>query len=99
MKTVSKSSLFTKSISSDLTIQIAHADGRFFCDEDTLKKLQDEDRIAFEYCENPNGSLANIAGILGGKHKNVLGMMPHPERDLVSGVNGMEILQSFINNF
>ncbi len=99
LKTVSKSSIFTKSISENLTIQIAHADGRFFCDENTLKKLQDEDRIAFEYCETPNGSLANIAGILGGKHKNVLGMMPHPERDIVSGVNGMEILQSFINNF
>lgn len=99
LKTISKSSIFTKEVSSELTIQIAHADGRFFCDSDTLKKLQDQDLIAFEYLDNPNGSIANIAGIFGGKHKNVLGMMPHPERDLVSGVNGMEILRSFINNF
>ncbi len=99
LKTISRTSHFTKNVSDNLTIQIAHADGRFFCDGDTLKKLQDEDRIAFEYLENPNGSIANIAGIIGGKHRNVLGMMPHPERDIVSGVNGMEILQSFINNF
>jgi len=102
LKTISKSSIFTQNIPDDLTIQVAHADGRFFCDETTLKKLQDEDRIAFEYAndaENPNGSLANIAGIFGGKNKNVLGMMPHPERDIISGVNGMEILKSFIKNF
>ena len=96
LRTICRDSVFTKNVSDVLSIQIAHADGRFFCDEDTLKKLQDRDLIAFEYLENPNGSLANIAGIFGGKNKNVLGMMPHPERDVINGANGMEILQSFI---
>ncbi len=80
-------------------IPIAHHDGNYFADEDTLRRLEDQDRIAFRYCDadgavtdaaNPNGSLRNIAGILG-RGRNVLGMMPHPERladPLLGGTDG-----------
>ncbi len=69
-------------------IPIAHHDGNYFADADTLKRLDGEDRVAFRYCgddgaidddANPNGSQGNIAGILN-ENRNVLGMMPHPER-------------------
>jgi phosphoribosylformylglycinamidine synthase len=71
-----------------LKIPIAHGDGRYYCDEATLKSLYDNDQILFKYCDengeiteeaNPNGSLDNIAGICN-TGKNVFGMMPHPER-------------------
>ncbi len=69
-------------------LPIAHADGNYYCDEDTLKRLQDNDQILLQYCDadgvvdaaaNPNGSVANIAGVCNEKG-NVWGMMPHPER-------------------
>lgn len=62
-----------------LTIPVAHHDGNFTIDEDGLKRLKDEDRIAFTYAQNPNGSMADIAGVLS-ENRRVLGMMPHPER-------------------
>jgi phosphoribosylformylglycinamidine synthase subunit PurQ / glutaminase len=71
-----------------LSVPIAHGDGNYFCDDDTLAELQREDRIIFRYSDdngnlttnsNPNGSLDNIAGICN-RERNVLGMMPHPER-------------------
>ncbi|KZY31781.1 phosphoribosylformylglycinamidine synthase I [Roseovarius sp. HI0049] len=62
-----------------ITIPIAHHDGNYFADEDTLKRLNDENRVAFRYVQNPNGSLQDIAGILS-DNRRVLGMMPHPER-------------------
>ncbi|CCQ91889.1 Phosphoribosylformylglycinamidine synthase, PurQ subunit (FGAM synthase I) [Nitrospina gracilis 3/211] len=71
-----------------LNIPIAHAQGSYYADADTMKKLEDTGRIVFRYCDaqgnvteeaNPNGSLANIAGIVNDAG-NVLGMMPHPER-------------------
>lgn len=71
-----------------IKIPIAHMDGNYFADSDTLKKLEDKDDIAFRYVDesgnltdeaNANGALLNIAGIFNDK-KNVLGMMPHPER-------------------
>lgn len=71
-----------------LKIPIAHGDGRYYCDDATLKSLYDNDQILFKYCDengeiteeaNPNGSLDNIAGICNAG-KNVFGMMPHPER-------------------
>jgi phosphoribosylformylglycinamidine synthase len=71
-----------------IRIPIAHHDGNYFTDRDTLKELLDDDRVAFRYCgpdgevndeHNPNGSLESIAGVLN-KGRNVLGMMPHPER-------------------
>ena len=71
-----------------LKIPVAHGEGRFYCDESTLKTLTDNDQILFRYCDengnitpesNPNGSLQNIAGICN-ENRNVFGMMPHPER-------------------
>ena len=62
-----------------ITIPIAHHDGNYYADEDTLKRLNDENRVAFGYVQNPNGSLQDIAGILS-ENRRVLGMMPHPER-------------------
>lgn len=86
---------------------IAHNDGCFFADADTLKRLEDEDRIAFRYCDpsgavseaaNPNGSLNNIAGILNAR-RNVLGMMPHPERladMLLGGIDGRPMFDGLV---
>lgn len=71
-----------------LSIPIAHGEGNYFCDEQTLDELENQKRIIFRYCDssgaisegsNPNGSLHNIAGIMN-REGNVLGMMPHPER-------------------
>ncbi|HEY8427377.1 MAG TPA: phosphoribosylformylglycinamidine synthase subunit PurQ [Sandaracinaceae bacterium] len=73
-----------------LRLPIAHAEGRYQCDADTLRRLEDEERIALRYCTpdgsvdddpaiNVNGSVANIAGIYN-EGRNVLGLMPHPER-------------------
>lgn len=72
-----------------LKVPVAHGEGRYVCDEETLSRLEAENRIVFRYCEadgritpdsNPNGSMGNIAGIVGGPNNNILGMMPHPER-------------------
>ncbi len=62
-----------------LMIPIAHHDGNYFADDDTIARLEAGDRVAFRYGENPNGSRADIAGILS-ENRRVLGMMPHPER-------------------
>ena len=62
-----------------IRVPIAHHDGNYVCDEDELERLRDEDRIAFRYRDNPNGSTDDIAGVLG-SGRNVLGLMPHPER-------------------
>ncbi len=69
-----------------IDIPIAHHDGNYFADDDTLARLHGEDRVAFTYADNPNGSVDDIAGILS-QNRRVLGMMPHPERaaDPVSG--------------
>ena len=58
---------------------IAHGEGCYVADERTLDELEAEDRVAFRYMDNPNGSLRDIAGILN-RERNVMGMMPHPER-------------------
>ncbi|SLN17108.1 Phosphoribosylformylglycinamidine synthase 1 [Roseovarius albus] len=62
-----------------ITVPIAHHDGNYFADAETLAKLNGEGRVAFRYSENPNGAIEDIAGILS-PNKRVLGMMPHPER-------------------
>ncbi len=62
-----------------IALPIAHHDGNYRADAETLARLADEDRIAFRYAENPNGSAADIAGILS-QSRRVLGLMPHPER-------------------
>ena len=80
-----------------IRIPIAHLDGNYFTDDDTLKRLAGEDRVAFRYCDadggaaNPNGSRDRIAGILN-ERGNVLGMMPHPERladPMLGGADGV----------
>lgn len=69
-----------------IDIPIAHHDGNYFADDDTVARLKGEDRVAFTYTENPNGAKSDIAGILT-ENRRVLGMMPHPERaaDAVHG--------------
>ena len=77
---------------------IAHGEGLYYADEYTLDQLEAEDRIAFRYAENPNGSLRDIAGILN-SGRNVLGMMPHPERasdPLMGSTDGLAIFQSIV---
>jgi len=87
IKSVNQSSIFTKK-TEIAKMPIAHNEGNYFASAETLKKIIDNDQIAFKYCNdqgevnsdsNPNGSINNIAGILNDK-KNVLGLMPHPER-------------------
>lgn len=70
-------------------IPIAHHDGNYFADDATLAALSDQDRIAFTYTENPNGSVGDIAGILS-ENRRVLGMMPHPERAADQGHGGTD---------
>ena len=82
-----------------LTLPIAHGEGRYQCTEDTLKQLQDDDAIALRYGHNPNGSVADIAGITN-TAGNVLGLMPHPERacdPATGGVDGRAMLQALLD--
>ena len=93
-----------------LKIPIAHSDGNYFIPEEGLRKLKENDQIVFRYCDeggsvtpeaNPNGSLENIAGICN-QTKNVLGMMPHPERaseTILGSDDGKYIFQSIVNFF
>ena len=82
-----------------LTLPIAHGEGRYQCSDDTLKQLQDEDAIALRYSSNPNGSVADIAGITNSAG-NVLGLMPHPERacdPTTGGVEGRAMLKALLH--
>jgi phosphoribosylformylglycinamidine synthase len=72
-----------------INIPIAHHDGNYFADPDTIARLQGEDRVAFTYTDNPNGAQADIAGILS-ENRRVLGMMPHPERAADAGHGGTD---------
>jgi phosphoribosylformylglycinamidine synthase I len=79
-----------------LTVPIAHGEGCYFADENTLDRLEAEDRVVFRYVDNPNGSLRDIAGVLN-EGRNVMGMMPHPERaadPLMGSTDGLVILKS-----
>ena len=90
-----------------IKLNIAHNDGNYFTSNDHLKYLEDKDLIPLKYCNengevdfsyNPNGSLNNIAGIMN--NKNILGMMPHPERmisDLISNKDGVNLFLSLMN--
>ncbi|MGM0479838.1 MAG: phosphoribosylformylglycinamidine synthase subunit PurQ [Bacteroidota bacterium] len=111
LKPVSNGSVITSDldVNTTYTIPIAHGEGRFYADDDTIKKLQDNDQLLFQYADakgtvdettNPNGSLLNIAGIRNAAG-NVLGMMPHPERaadEELGNTDGMQLLQSLLNN-
>ncbi len=70
-----------------IRIPIAHHDGNYTIDANGLAQLQGDDRIAFTYCDNPNGSMADIAGVLS-ENRRVLGMMPHPERATEAALGG-----------
>lgn len=100
---------WTKTYTSGETINlpIAHGEGRYYADSDTLSQLEDNGQILFRYCTssgetttagNPNGSLNNIAGICN-QRGNVLGMMPHPERaadSATGGIDGMKLFQGLL---
>ena len=91
-----------------LQIPVGHMEGNYFCDAETLRELEGEGRVAFRYATqtgeitpeaNPNGSLANIAGILN-RGRNVLGMMPHPDRSseqLLGSSDGFRIFSSLVD--
>ena len=91
-----------------LKFNIAHNEGNYFTSSDHLEKLEDKNLIPFKYCDdkgnintenNPNGSLNNIAGIFNNK-KNILGMMPHPERmvdQIISNDDGVNLFTSLLN--
>jgi phosphoribosylformylglycinamidine synthase subunit PurQ / glutaminase len=85
-----------------ITIPIAHGEGNYYCDQETLAQLKANNQIVFTYHgTNPNGSLEDIAGIVNEKG-NVLGMMPHPERavdDLLGGSDGLKMFQSIVKNW
>jgi phosphoribosylformylglycinamidine synthase len=92
-----------------LTIPIAHSEGNYYCSKEQLSDLQNNNQIVFRYCNsngivneraNPNGSIENIAGIIN-KSGNVLGMMPHPERNaepLLGNADGKKILTSLLDS-
>jgi phosphoribosylformylglycinamidine synthase len=81
-----------------LRLPIAHGEGCYYADDRTLDELQSEDRIAFRYLDNPNGSVRDIAGILN-RRRNVMGMMPHPERatePLMGCTDGATVFESML---
>jgi len=92
---ITKDSIFTRNIldKKQLTMPIAHKQGNYVANEKILKELEDNDRIIFKYNNNPNGSNMDIAGITNDK-RNVLGMMPHPERasDNILGSNDGKLI-------
>ncbi|WP_095021767.1 phosphoribosylformylglycinamidine synthase subunit PurQ [Bacillus thuringiensis] len=95
--------MFTSQYGKDevINIPIAHGEGNYYCDEATLKQLEENNQIAFRYVENPNGSVSDIAGIVNEKG-NVLGMMPHPERavdELLGGAEGLKVFQSILKQW
>ena len=101
--------MFSKHYAADqvITIPVAHHDGNYFADQDTLKHIEGEGLVAFRYCDkdgnvgadsNPNGSLNNIAGLYNSSHK-ILGLMPHPERladPELGGTDGALMFQSLL---
>ena len=91
LKVETSDSAFTQGYNAGdvIGIPIAHHDGNYFADDTTLAALRDQDRIAFTYTENPNGSVGDIAGILS-ENRRVLGMMPHPERAADEGHGGTD---------
>ena len=95
--------MFTSSYAAgeSITIPVAHGEGNFYCDEETLLRLKENNQIAFTYGTNINGSVADIAGVVNEKG-NVLGMMPHPERavdTLLGSADGLKLFQSIVKNW
>ena len=109
LKIESVTTPFTINSLKPLRVPISHGEGQYYANEDTLKQLEQDDRIVFKYCEpngditkasNPNGSVNNIAGIVN-SNRNVLGMMPHPEKaceDILGSSDGLNIFQSILSS-
>lgn len=91
LKVATTQSVFTQGYTAgdEIVVPIAHHDGNYFAEAQVVEKLQAEDRVAFTYSDNPNGSVADIAGILS-ENRRVLGMMPHPERAADDGHGGTD---------
>ncbi|MCE8507010.1 phosphoribosylformylglycinamidine synthase subunit PurQ [Ruegeria pomeroyi] len=91
LKVETSNSVFTEGYNAGdvIGIPIAHHDGNYYADDETLAALRAEDRIAFTYTDNPNGARDDIAGILSA-NRRVLGMMPHPERAADAGHGGTD---------
>ena len=101
IRTETRDTPFTNQLKKEqvLNIPIGHGEGNYFADQDTLKELEDNQQVAFRYVENPNGSIHDIAGIVN-KGRNVLGMMPHPDRSseqLLGSTDGKLIFESMVN--
>ena len=110
LRTETANTPFTQTLAQGEVVKIpsGHMEGNYFCDAQTLARLEGDDRIVFRYSTaegkitpeaNPNGSLGNIAGILN-EGRNVLGMMPHPDRSsegLLGSVDGYKIFASIVN--
>ena len=104
-----KNKYFNKIKKNTIELHIAHNEGNYYCSNDQMKLIEDNNQIALSYCNkngeinekyNPNGSSKNIAGILN-KEKNILGMMPHPERMIdkyLSGDDGVIFFENLFNN-
>ena len=110
VKINNKTNKYFKNIKKNvLELHIAHNEGNYFCSNDELQQIKENEQIAVTYCNsqgeenegsNPNGAMNNIAGIFN-KEKNILGMMPHPERMIdkfLSGDDGSLFFQNLINN-
>lgn len=102
LEVVNTQTPFTNEYQANETIKVpvAHGEGRYYCDNETLSQLEENEQIVFRYKNNINGSVALIAGVTN-KQKNVLGMMPHPERaleEIVGSNDGLNLFQSIINN-
>jgi len=104
LKVENNNTLFTNQYEQGqiINIPIAHGEGNYYCDEETLQSIKDNNQIVFTYSgENPNGSLEDIAGIIN-ERGNVLGMMPHPERAvdaLVGGADGLAVFKSIVKQW
>ena len=110
IKVINNETKFTSkyNLNQILKINIAHNEGNYFTNKSHLEELKKENLIAFKYCDkkgvvndrfNPNGALENIAGIFNAK-KNILGMMPHPERmvdEMISNTDGVNLFSSLLN--
>ncbi len=91
LKVENNQSIFTRGFDKGayVTFPVAHHDGNYFADEETLDRIEGEGRVAFRYVDNPNGSARDIAGLINDAG-NVLGMMPHPERMISPLLGGMD---------
>jgi phosphoribosylformylglycinamidine synthase len=102
LKVENNKSIFTYKydIKEDVEFPIAHGEGNYFCSEETRSELIGNNQILFTYNENPNGSINDIAGIQN-LQRNVMGMMPHPERasdSRVGKTDGLRLLQGIVES-